>query len=189
MSKRAGLGILALLPLALLALALLAPAAANSALADPGEPRILRKEVVVNASLDQVWHAWTTNEGVAFASAKSRVELEVGGPYEWFIDGEPAADGARGSEGSRVVAFLSKEMLVFDWTFPPDVPSLRNAGVKTHVVLLFDELGKDRVRVRFAQTGWQQGEDWDKGYEYFDAAWGWVLDQLVAHFEGSPGSR
>ena len=27
-------------------------------------PRILRKEVTIRASLDQVWHAWTTAEGL-----------------------------------------------------------------------------------------------------------------------------
>ncbi len=160
----------------------------TSGLEAEASERILRKEVVVKASLEEVWHAWTTTEGVAFASPSSRVELEVGGPYEWFLTGEPAADGARGSEGSRVVTFLPREMLVFDWTFPPEVPRLRNAGIKTHVVLFFDEVGEDRVRVRFAQTGWQEGEDWDRGYEYFDAAWGWVLEQLVAHFEQRAGS-
>lgn len=55
--------------------------------ADGGGVRILRKEMVVRAPLPAVWHAWTTPEGLRFISGTSNVELRVGGPYEWFLDG------------------------------------------------------------------------------------------------------
>ncbi len=152
-----------------------------------GEPRTLRKEVVVAAPIDAVWRAWTTAEGLRFVSEVSNVELRVGGPYEWFLDGEPDANGRRGGQGAKVLAFLPREMLAFDWTFPPAVPSLRSAGKKTQVVLLFDDLGDGRVRVRFAQHGWGEGEDWDAGYAYFDRAWSHVLERLKTTLEATGG--
>jgi len=147
-------------------------------------PRILRKEVVVRASVGDVWHAWTTAEGLKFISAQSNVELRIGGPYEWFLDLPADADGKRGGQGARVLAFLPMEMLAFTWTFPPAVPSLRHAGATTQAVVLFDDLGDGTVRVRFAQHGWGDGADWDAGWAYFDAAWSKVLERLKAHFEG-----
>ena len=51
--------------------------------------RILRKQVEVRAPLADVWNAWTTAEGLKFISAESRVELRIGGPYEWFLDLPP----------------------------------------------------------------------------------------------------
>ncbi|HSL16778.1 MAG TPA: SRPBCC domain-containing protein [Methylomirabilota bacterium] len=145
--------------------------------------RILRKEITIRASLDEVWTAWTTSEGLTPVSAKSNVELRVGGPYEWFLDLEPDENGLRGGQGSRVLAFLPGEVLAFEWTFPPAIPSLREAGATTQVVIQLDEPADGVVRVRFAQLGWAEGEDWDQGYSYFDKAWDWVLDRMKESLE------
>ncbi len=145
---------------------------------------VLEKEVTVAASLDEVWHAWTTAEGLAtFFSKQSRVELRVGGDYDMFLNIEPDHNGKRGSEGCKVLSYLPKEMLSFEWTFPPSIPTLRDRDAKTHVVLRFDPIGERRVRVRFSQLGWQAGEDWDAGYAYFDKAWDGVLKKLENRFE------
>lgn len=168
-------------------LALLGPLlAAPPAFADGAD--MLRKEVVVAAPLDAVWEAWTTPQGLKFATRESRVELRPGGRYEWFLDGPADERGVRGSEGSRVLAFVPRQMLAFDWTFPPAVPSLRSSGAKTQVVVFFDELGGGRVRVRFVQHGWEEGSDWEAGRAYFDRAWSWVLDQLKSELEASRGA-
>ncbi len=146
--------------------------------------RVLEKEVTVDASLDEVWHAWTEVEGLAaFFSKQSRVELRVGGAYDMFLNIAPDHHGKRGSEGCKVLSYLPKEMLSFELTFPPSIPSLRDSNAKTHVVLRFDPIGERRVRVRFAQLGWQAGEDWDAGYAYFDKAWDGVLEKLQDRFE------
>ena len=171
-----------ILTLALLAAMSTVAADAVTADANAAEPRILRKEVVVEASLDEVWAAWTTAEGLKFASPESRVELRVGGPYEWFLQLDPDEKGRRGGEGARILSFLPQQMLAFDWTFPPNIPSLRYSDARTQVVVLFDAVDDEHVRVRFAQHGWQDGADWDTGYAYFDEAWSWVLGQLEAHF-------
>ena len=160
-------------------------ALATTTAAGSTAPRVLRKEVVVRAPLAEVWHALTTVEGAKFSSSESNIRLEIGGPYEWFLAGEADEEGVRGSEGSRVLAFLPGEMLAFDWTFPPEIPSLRLSRAKTQCVILLDDLGDEGVRVRLAQHGWQEGDDWDAGWDYFDVGWGAVLDRLKASLEGS----
>ena len=146
-------------------------------------PRILIKEVVVRAPLQQVWHAWTTAEGLEFISAKSRVELKRGGPYEWFLDLPPDEMGKRGGEGARVLAWLPNEMLAFSWTFPPGIPELRNADVTYQVVVTFAEQADGTVAVVLKAHEWQSGPAWDEGWAYFDAAWSAVLNRLKAHLE------
>lgn len=143
--------------------------------------RMLVKEATVRGTVDDVWAAWTTPAGIAsFFSPDCRIELTPGGPYELYMGmSEPDASGLRGSEGCRVLSFIPRAMLAFEWNFPPAVPTLRNARAKTFVVLRFDAAGEERVCVRFAQLGWQEGEDWDAGYAYFDKAWGKVLASLV----------
>jgi uncharacterized protein YndB with AHSA1/START domain len=144
---------------------------------------ILQKEVSIRAPLNDVWNAWTTAEGLAFVSSKSHIELRVGGAYDWFLDGEPDDYGIHGSEGSHVLAFLPRKMLAFSWTFPPDIPELRYADKRTQVVVLFDEDSEGRVNIKLQAHGWQDGEPWQRGWEYFDNAWGAVLTALKQHLE------
>jgi uncharacterized protein YndB with AHSA1/START domain len=156
----------------------------SAAVESPGIRR-LSKEINVRAPLDDVWHSWSTSEGIAkFFSSDSRIEVRVGGPYECYFGAEPDADGKRGSQGCRVLSFVPREMLSFEWNFPPAVPELRSKGAKTHVVLRFQDMGNGEVKIRFDQLGWGQGEAWDKGYVYFDRAWGHVLRNLKNHLEG-----
>ncbi|MDH3431112.1 MAG: SRPBCC domain-containing protein [Gammaproteobacteria bacterium] len=150
--------------------------------------RMLVKEITVRASLEDVWHAWTTEDGLRFVSEKSNVELRRGGSYEWFLHLPPDDNGQRGGEGARVLAFLPKEMLAFSWRFPPSIPALRYANETTQVVVTMNETGDGAVQVRLTAHEWQDGAAWDAGWAYFDNAWGNVLARLKAHLESTPGT-
>ena len=145
--------------------------------------RMLVKDVIVNAPLDDVWQAWTTADGLKFISEESNVVLERGGPYEWFLDLPPDENGRRGGQGARVLAFLPKEMIAFSWTFPPSIPELRNTGETTQVVVRFESRDETAAHVTLVAHEWGEGEAWDAGYAYFDVAWDAVLNALKAHFE------
>ena len=139
---------------------------------DRAENRELKKEVVINAPLAEVWKAWTTEEGLQFVSPQSKVELRVDGPYEWFLHLEADELGKRGGQGARILEFVPQQKLRSTWTFPPTVPTLRNSNATTEIEVLFDANPDGSTRIRFTQSGWQEGDDWDAGYAYFDRAWG-----------------
>ena len=137
----------------------------------------LRKEALVEASVEQVWAMWTTEEGLRFMSSESRVQLEPGGDYALFLN-QPADDwGKRGSEGSRIVSVDPPHRLVFDWTFSPETPGLRAAG-DTTLVTVTVEPDAEQTRVTLVATGWKGGSEWDEGYAYFDRAWDHVFKRL-----------
>jgi uncharacterized protein YndB with AHSA1/START domain len=57
--------------------------------------------VIVQASIDRVWEAWTTVEGVkSFFAPDPTVDLKIGGSYEMYFDLKAAA-GFKGGEGLR----------------------------------------------------------------------------------------
>lgn len=144
--------------------------------------RILRKEITLSAPVEQVWAAWTTSEGIAsFFAPQSRIQLHIGGLYELYITPD-AAEGSRGSEGCHVLSFIPREMLSFEWSAPPSIPTLRDAGVRTHVVLQFEELDRSHVHLRLSHLGMGWGEDWDRYHDYFDRAWDIVLKRLQGRF-------
>lgn len=161
----------------------------DSSLSPSTETRILLQETTVRAPLADVWHAWTSADGLSYISGQSNVELRVGGAYEWFLDGEPDEYGIVGSEGSRILAYIPREMIAFSWTFPPDIPELRYADERTQVVVTFHEDDDGQVRVRLRVLGWQAGESWERGWAYFDRAWGAVLAAMKQHLEKVCGAN
>lgn len=147
--------------------------------------RVIRGEVIVEASVDAVWEAWTTEEGVkTFFAPACNVDLRVDGLYEILFnpDAEP---GQRGAEGMRIMAFQPKKMLAFTWNAPAYLPNVRKQ--LTHVVVRFTELSEGRTRVTFTHDGWGEGEEWDRAFAYFSRVWkDAVLHRLKYRFSVGP---
>ena len=103
-------------------------------LAGPGEPKIMEKYVEVSASVEQVWNAWTTSEGIAGFFAKDhKFELKPGGAFEMYF--LPEGSPERGSEGCKVLSYLPFKMFSFSWNAPPNLPEVRPQH--TTVVIAF----------------------------------------------------
>ena len=146
--------------------------------------RSVDKEVVVAASFDDAWDAWTTREGiVSFFAPDARVEARVGGPFQIYMD-PGAAPGMKGADDMRFLAIQPKKMISFDWNAPPSLPEAR--AQRTFVVVRFIEVAAKSTRVTLHHTGWGDGGEWDKNYNYFDRSWGNVLGNLKARFERGP---
>ena len=146
--------------------------------------RVVTKTVVVNATLDQTWDAWTTREGItSFFAPDAKVEARVGGPFQIYMDPE-AAPGAKGADDMRFMALQPKSMLSFDWNAPPHMPLAR--AQRTFVVVRLEAVSPKQTRVTLSHTGWGEGGEWDKAYEYFDRSWGTVLENLQRRFDTGP---
>ncbi len=143
--------------------------------------RVIRGEVVVEASLAEVWEAWTTAEGIrTFFAPDCNVDLRVDGPYEMFFDLD-AEPGQKGGEGAKILAFQPKVMLAFTWNAPLHMPNVRKQF--THVVLRFTELAERQTAVSLSHDGWGEGEEWDEAFAYFTRAWNdIVLPRLKYRF-------
>lgn len=146
--------------------------------------RAIDKEVVIAATLDQAWDAWTTREGVvSFFAPDARIEPRPGGAFQ--IHFNPLAEpGMKGADSMRFMALQPKRMLSFDWNAPPHLPQVR--GQFTFVVVRFEPAGDKETRVTLHHTGWGQGGEWDQAYAYFDRAWATVLANLRKRFETGP---
>ncbi len=166
------------LPLAITAAIVLAGTPAGAA------ERAIDKEVVVNASLDQAWQAWTTREGIkSFFAPDAVVEPRVGGAFHIHMDpGAPA--GAKGADDMRFMALQPPKMLSFDWNAPPSLPEAR--AQRSFVIVRFFPLTDTSTRVTLHHTGWGEGGEWDQAYAYFDKAWSGVLGNLQKRFVSGP---
>ena len=146
--------------------------------------RVIDKEVVIAATADEAWDAWTTREGiVGFFAPDARIDARVGGAFQIYIN--PLAEpGMKGADDMRYMALQPKKMVSFDWNAPPSLPEVR--GQRTFVVVRLEPVGERQTRVTLHHAGWGDGGEWDKAYAYFDRAWGNVLGNLKKRFESGP---
>ena len=128
----------------------------------PAAERILHKSVSVSAPVEDVWWAWTTDAGIrSWLVDDSRVELRVGGPYEWYFLSE-AEPGNRGSEDCQVIGFQAPTMLTFTWNAPPHLTEAR--AQRTVVLLrLRPDDADEGTRVELTQLGMGRGRGVGRG--------------------------
>jgi uncharacterized protein YndB with AHSA1/START domain len=146
--------------------------------------RAIDKEIVVAATPQQVWNAWTTRAGItSFFAPDANIDARVDGAFEIHIN--PLAEpGLKGADGMRFLALQPPRMLSFTWNAPPSLPEARQQ--RTFVVVRIQPLGEKETRVTLHHTGWGDGGEWDQAYGYFDRAWGNVLGNLKKRFESGP---
>jgi uncharacterized protein YndB with AHSA1/START domain len=153
---------------------------AGAACAQPLQPDIVVTKVIA-APVADVWHAWTTPEGIEsfFARKAAKVDARPGGAFElWFALDAP--EGSRGSEGCHFHSVTPMQQLVFEWNSPPTLPVVR--PLHTLVYLDFRPVAPDRTEVTLRNFGYGQGEDWQKSKAYFERAWNSVMDSLQKRF-------
>lgn len=155
-----------------------------AALLSQAAERAIEKDVVVRATLDEAWAAWTTREGiVSFFAPDAVIEPRVGGAFHIHID--PAAQpGAKGADDMRFMALQPKRMISFDWNAPPSLPLAR--AQRTFVVVRFMPVDDTSTRVTLHHSGWGDGGEWDQTFAYFDRSWATVLANLKKRFDTGP---
>ena len=141
--------------------------------------RAIYFEITLNTSIENAWDAWTTEEGIkTFFAPGCNVDLKIHGAYDilFFPDNPP---GKRGAEGMRIMAIEPHKMFSFTWNQTPDLPDIRPQ--LTLVNLKFKKISENETLLIFTQTGWGEGADWDKAYNYFVEAWGSVVLHRLQH--------
>jgi uncharacterized protein YndB with AHSA1/START domain len=139
--------------------------------------KMLRFEVNVPASVDDVWAAFTTQAGLAtWLWRDTRVELRPGG--EWL------AVFPTSTAGGTIVSFVPKRTLVIAALAPEQFPTVRAA--RTTATFSFQALTAESTAVTLTQSGWQSGSEWDAAYEYLAKGNAELLTQLQTRFVSGP---
>jgi uncharacterized protein YndB with AHSA1/START domain len=145
------------------------------------EEKIVRKEVHIPATRQQLWDAWTTTEGItSFLAPRAKIELQVGGAFECCFELEKP-EGEQGSEGCKVLAFWPMDYVTFSWNAPTEFPDERQQLTK--VVVEIDRHDDTHYRLILTHMGFGSGGRWDEVVEFFDKAWSIALDNLQEQFK------
>jgi uncharacterized protein YndB with AHSA1/START domain len=155
-------------------------------LSTTSQNKVLSKDVVINAPLSLVWHAWTISDRVSkwFAS-DAFVEPKEGGAFELYF--EPGNTTGMCTKGCKIEKFVPQQEVNFQWKGPDQFDDLMNKGELTLVKVSFKEIDEITTEVQVNHTGWKSGEEWDQAYKWHEMAWSGVLSSLKSSLEKGEG--
>jgi len=147
----------------------------------PAPNKALVFEATVPASLDAVWAAFTTSDGLStWLTPNATVELREGG--EWT-----ARFPGGGTGGGTILSFKPKQELVMSAMAPPQFPHVR--AERTTAKWQFTAVNATSTKVTLTQSGWKEGEEWDKAYDYLADGNAQLLEALRQRFTSAPAKK
>jgi uncharacterized protein YndB with AHSA1/START domain len=164
-----------------LAVALSVTAAVAQSSEKPGRmvaaDKVLVLEVTVPAPLNAVWEAFSTSAGLStWLTPGAVVDLKEGGEWTAHFPG-----GSTG--GGTILSFVPEKELVLSALAPDKFPTVR--ATRTKARFQFEAKGDSTV-VRLTQTGWKEGDEWVKAYEYLTVGNAQLLATLHHRFVNGP---
>ena len=150
---------------------------------DSGTGKMLRVEVTVPATRAEVWKAFSTSEGLStWLAPNAVVDLRPGG--DWIVRFPGHSAGVPGSSaGGTIVSFVPLKEIVLSALAPEKFPTVR--AQRTTAKFELEDHGKGTL-VRLTQTGWKDGDEWDRAYEYLTAGNAELLATLHKRFVSGP---
>src|SRR5207244_7637002 len=139
--------------------------------------KVIRKETITTATLEEAWTAWTTVEGVtSFFVPKANIESVVGGHYELFLSLK-APKGFQGTEGCKVLAVEPLKHLAFEFIAPPQFPNVRR--LRSRVDVTFDQVAKGGVvKLDLVHSRFLEGDEWDEFLDLSMCHWNFVMVRI-----------
>jgi len=140
--------------------------------------KALKMEVSVPASVDAVWEAFSTSGGLStWLTPGAVVDLRKGGEWTAHFPG-----GKTG--GGTILGFSDRREMVLSAMAPEAFPTVR--AERTTATFRFLPLGKGSTLVQLEQTGWKNGEEWNKAYDYLAQGNAQLLETLRRRFVNGP---
>jgi uncharacterized protein YndB with AHSA1/START domain len=139
--------------------------------------KVLLLELTIPAPVSDVWKAFSTSDGLmTWLTPSATVDLRPGG--EWICHFSGGSTG-----GGTIVSFVPQQELVIAALAPDKFPNVRSR--RTTAKFSFEARGSSTL-VRLTQTGWQDGDEWNKAYEYLAVGNAQLLATLHHRFISGP---
>lgn len=139
-------------------------------------------EAVVAGSVEDVWKAWTTTEGMeSWMVARADVDLRIGGLWRTSYARDADLDGDTAIH-HRILALDPLRMLAFQTVKTPRAFPFR-AILQTWTVVYLDPLDTTHTKVTVRMLGYTDDAEGQKMRAFFESGNKATLDALVKRFD------
>ena len=137
-------------------------------------------EFEIEASIDDVWRAFTTTEGLKkWTAPLAEIDFKVGGKWRANYN----ADGELGDENTienTILCYDPKRMISMKATKFPAGFEFTEAASKTWSVFYFQRLSDSKTKITIVGLGYDDSEQSKKLREFFKPANEFTMGQLKA---------
>lgn len=147
---------------------------------------ILIQEVSFSAPIEDVWRAYTTEEGwTAWASPRAEIDLRVGGSIRTAYKGEV---GGSDTNTLHIVNYVPNRVLTLKTDVSANWPEImQKDGDRLSNVILFDEIADGVTRIQSFGIGYTDAPEYDQLMSFFIKANEGLYQNLRTYLES--GSR
>jgi uncharacterized protein YndB with AHSA1/START domain len=158
----------------------------NTSFVEADGKRVLQLSIVVKASPEEVYKAFTTAEGFkTWATPVAWVDLRIGGVIETSYNPD-ARQGDPENIKNRIEAYIPGRLLVLRNVQAPSGLKGRELFNQTVSISQFEDLGDGRTRVTITGVGYGTGGDFDVLYGHFEWGNAYSLAALKRRFDEGP---
>jgi len=145
---------------------------------------ILAQHLIVEAPIARVWEAYTTSQGwMSWAAPLADVDLRIGGEIRTHYEAG-AQIGDSGTNILRIVNYVPEKVLTLQAELSSRWPEVMKSDADNLMnVIVFEEVGSDRTRIRSFGVGYRVLPEYDELMEFFIPANEVLLRKLKAHLE------
>ncbi len=140
-------------------------------------------EVNIEASVDDVWAAFTTTKGLkSWVAPLADIDFKVGGKWRANYNKDGKLGDATTIENT-ILSFDPKRMLSLKATGFPDGFQFKDAAKETWSVFYFTPVSEMKTKITVVGLGYNDTEQSKKMRAFFETANKYSMDQLRAALE------
>ncbi len=149
--------------------------------------RVLVHEVLVPASLEDVWDAHTTKEGLeSWAVPQCEIDFRSGG----MLKSRYELEGRIGDENTVInfiVNFVPWKIITMQSPLGKRFPEeIQKGSLSMYTILEFQEIDENHTLLTAYETGFKTGKIWDNLIEFFKDGNAQAYRMLIDRFEKGP---
>lgn len=152
----------------------------------PNGERVQRLEIVLPASIEEVWQTVSTSQGwMTFMAPNVEMELKPGGKFHSHYT-YGAKIGDPGTIYNTVQAYVPLKMIALkiglNELFPKEA---REAGT-LHAVMMLEPISPKETKVSEILVGFGKGSAWDTTWKFFDRGNRYTFAEMYKRFTTGP---
>jgi uncharacterized protein YndB with AHSA1/START domain len=137
-------------------------------------------EVEIDASVDDIWEAFTTTEGIkSWVAPLAEVDFKVGGKWRANYNKDGKLGDAITIENT-ILCYDPKRMIALKATGFPEGFPFKDAAKDTWSVFYFHPVSKTRTKITVVGLGYNDTPQSKKRRSFFETANKYSMDQLSA---------
>lgn len=146
-------------------------------------------QATIDVNIDQVWAAFTTNEGMKHWWAPVvDIDFKIGGIIQASYNTQGTLGDASTIENT-ILSYDPGRMFSFRCTKSPTGFPFADIIGDTWTVAYFDAETPDRTRITLVSNGYQESDEWKQMGEFFRAGNAQVLAKLKKYLETKEDSQ